>query len=136
MLLDDISDLLSTGGITTPIYKGHIPALAGNAAIGLFETGGMNTIQTMSTGPGAASTIERPRIQLVFRDLDGSVAMGVATVAFNLVDGLRERVINGVRYLWAQAVQSPFYFDTDANDRTWVAFNLDIVKALSTSTST
>lgn len=136
MFLDDLSDLLSTGGITTAIYKGHIPALAGNAAIGLFETGGMSSIQTMSTGPGAASTVERPRLQVVARDLDASVAMAVATQAYTLLDGMRERVINGVRYLWAQAVQPPFFLDLDANGRTTIAFNVDVLKALSTSTST
>lgn len=136
MFLDDLADFLSSGGITTPIYKGHLPALAGNAALVLYETGGLNTVQTMSSGPGAASTIERPRAQIVARDLDGSVAFALASNAFNLLDGMRERVINGVRYLWAQAVQSPFYLDTDQNARTLIAFNIDVFKALSTSTST
>ena len=136
MLLDDLSDLLSTGGLTTAIYKDHIPALAGDAAIGLFETGGMSSLQTMSTGPGAASTIERPRVQIIVRHRDASVAMAVATQAYTLIDGLRERAINGVRYLWAQAVQSPFYLDTDENNRILIAFNVDVLKALSTSTST
>ncbi len=136
MLLDDVSDLLSTGGVTRAIYKGHTPAQAADANVTLFETGGMATVQTMSTGPGAASTIERPRVQIVCRDKDYAVARTVAGICFNLVDGLRERSINGTRYLWMAAVQSPFYLDTDGNGRTRIAFNVDVMKTLSTSTST
>lgn len=135
-LLDDVSDLLSTGGITRTIYKGHTPALAGDSVITLYETGGMATLKTMAIGPGAANTVERPRVQVVCRDGDYSVARTVAGICFNLLDGLPARVINGTPYLWAAAVQSPFLLDTDLNDRSRVAFNVDFMKALSTSTST
>lgn len=136
MLLDDVKDLLSTGGMTRPIYLGRTPALAADSTVSLFETGGMSTLKTMSTGPGAASTVERPRVQIVCRDSDYAVARTLAGICFNLVDGLRERTINGTRYLWMAAVQSPFYLDTDANARTRIAFNVDVMKTLSTSTST
>lgn len=136
MFLDDLSDLLTTGGITRPIFKGHTPALAADSVITLYETGGMGAVHVMSTGPGAASTVERPRAQIVCRDADYSVARIVAGICFNLVDGLRARAINGTQYLWMAAVQSPFYLDTDNNGRSRIAFNIDVMKALSTSTST
>ena len=49
MLLDDISDLLSTGGVTTTIYKGFMPEQPSDAFV-LTETGGQGPIHAMSTG--------------------------------------------------------------------------------------
>lgn len=138
MLLDDVADLLSTGGVggvgTTSdwsIFKGKLPD-APEKAVAVYETGGLPSVHAMSTGPGnAAATL--PRIQVLVRSPAYSTGRQKAHDAFRLLDGLRERTINGVRYLWIAAVQTePFPIGRDENDRPLIACNYDVVKEMST----
>lgn len=89
----------------------------------------------MSTGPGNAR-VERPRIQVVVRGDGYAATRAKANNIFRSLDGFRTRTINGTTYHWMQAVQSPFQMEPDANNRVRIGFNLDIMKALSTSSST
>lgn len=136
MLLDDIADLLSTGGISGTVYKGWMPD-AGTTAVAVYETGGQRSVHAMGAEPGQA-VVERPRVQVVTRAAgdDYQTARNAANNAFRLLDGVRERTINGTRYLWICAVQSPFLMGRDANQRVLIAANFDVMKVLSTSTST
>ena len=54
------------------------------------------------------------------------------TDAWKALEGFPDRVVNNTRYLYAEAVQSPFMLGRDENNRVLLAFNLDVVKALST----
>jgi hypothetical protein len=133
MLLDDIADLLSTGGagtVGTNIWKGANFGTA-DPSIAVLQTGGISSIHTMVSGPGQAA-VERPRVQVVVRSASEEVALRRAQVAFKLLDGVRERTINGIRYLWMEAVSPPTSLDRDENNRVHVTFNVDIQRGPST----
>ena len=138
MLLDDISDYLTSqggSGIGT-IYKGFMPD-APDEVVAIYETGGLPPERAMTSAVGQV-VVERPRVQVVARAqaYDYQIARTRVHNAYVLLEGFVERAINGTTYKWAAAVQSPFPMGRDANERVMVACNFDIVKALSTSTST
>jgi hypothetical protein len=131
MLLEDLSDYLSSGGIATPIYKGLAPE-SPEAVVVLYETGGLAPTHSMNAAAGQA-VVENPRVQVVCRagQYDYSAARTSADAVFKLLDGLPRRSINGVEYLWGAAVQSPFLMGRDESGRVLVACNYQIVKRLS-----
>ena len=50
-----------------------------------------------------------------------------------MLHNVGNRTVNGVRYLWVSAVQSPFLMGRDENNRPLIAVNFDVMKALSTA---
>ncbi len=133
MLLDDLGDLLSTGGIGTVgstsdygIFLGRMPD-APDKAVSIIETGGIAPYRRM-TGTAGDVVAERPRVQVVVRSDQYSTGREKANDAWKLLESLPERTINGTRYLYAEAVQSVFVIGRDENDRVLLGFNLDIVK--------
>ena len=138
MLSDDIGDYLSSGGIGTVgstaswgIYLGKQPDFP-DKCVTVYEYGGAFSLHAMSSGPGRA-VAERPRVQVVVRSNSYSTGRTKANEVFRLLDGLRERTINGVTYKWAAAIQSPFLMRRDENDRALIAANYEIWKAISTA---
>ncbi len=129
-VLSDIADVLSSGGITTPIFKGTLPSTPDDL-IGLFETGGPSPVHAMSSLPGRALA-EMPHVQLVVRDTRPDDAKKTAQDCFRLLDGLG-RVINGVLYGGIFALQPPFYFRLDETARVLYAVNFECTKALASS---
>lgn len=127
-LLDDLSDILSTGGITRPIFKIQLPAQAADSAVLLSPLGGQATIQTMAASASNNHAVEQPTVRVTCRDKDYSVASAVAHIAFRLVDGFRATTVNGVPYLWMAARSSPRSLGTDNNARSVVGFDLDIMR--------
>ena len=121
MLLDDLSDLLTTGGITDTIYKGYM-AEKPDDAFSLIETGGMAPIHAMSSGPGNAQ-LEVPGFQLVRRSSSYATARDGIQAAFDLLDGLSERTINSTRYSYVEATQSPFSLGRDESQRSLLVVN-------------
>lgn len=132
MLLDDLADYLSSGGIASPIYKGVMPE-GTDAAVAIYETGGTAPVHAMNPAAGMA-VVERPSVQVVCRAAadDYEAARTKAHAIFKLLDGLPTRSINGVEYKWGSARQSPFLFGRDEAGRVLIACNYDIVKELST----
>ena len=140
MLVTDLGDLLATGGAGTVgstaawgIYLGRMPE-SPDRCITVYETGGVSSLHTMSTGPGNA-VLERPRAQVVVRAPEGNYSTGREKIqeVVRLLDGLRPRMINTTQYYWAASVQSPFVLDRDANERIRFVVNFDVAKALSTA---
>ncbi len=84
-VLTDFATVLSSGGITTPIFKGTMPSTPDDL-IGLFETGGPPPIHAMSSQPGMALA-EQPHVQLVVRDTRPDDAKKTAQDCFRLLDG-------------------------------------------------
>lgn len=134
MLLDDIADYLSSGGIGTvgtDIFKGYMPGPpAVDAVVAIYETGGTAPIRAMSPGPGTTVVVQRPRIQVVCRAATDAylTARTKAKSVYDLIEGLPTREINGVAYKWGAAVQEPFVMGRDESGRVLVACNYDIVK--------
>ena len=133
MLVNDIADILSTGGLGTVGTNIWIGAQFGSAdpSFAVIPTGGMASVHTMQSGPGMAA-IEQPRVQIVVRSANEQTAMRKAQQAFKLLDGFRERTVNGVRYMWMEAVQPPFALERDENNRYHMTFNVDIKRGPST----
>lgn len=143
MFLDDLGDLVSSGlpgtvSLGTNLFLGSMPALAQDRAILISETGGLGPIHTMAPSVGSCQIVQRPRAQVWCR---GAVegyqgARQDAENVFRVLNGVRDRTINGTHYLWITAVQDPFALPPDENLRPAVAFNLDVLRSPSTSTST
>jgi hypothetical protein len=130
VLLDDISDLLSTGGVTTTIYKGFMPEQPNDAFI-LTETAGLGPIHAMSTGPGQAK-LEVAGLQVIRRSQSYSTARSGMQSVMDLLDGLTERTINATRYSYVSAQQVPFSLGRDDAERTMLSVNFLAWKDLST----
>lgn len=130
MVLDDLADVLSSGGITTTIIKSLLPSTP-DALIALFETGGPAPIHGMARGPGTA-LVERPHVQLLSRDLRADGARKTAQDADRLLDAL-DRTINGKRYLSVSALQAPFFLNQDEAGRKVYAVNYEILRVPATS---
>ncbi len=138
MLLDDLGDLLSSAGVGTVgstgdygIFKGFMPAEP-DKAIAIHETGGVEPYRKMHSTTGDV-VAERPRVQVMVRSTLYSTGRQKIQDAWNALEGLGGRTINSTRYLYAEAVQSPFLIGRDENSREMFAFNLDVVKELSTA---
>ena len=140
MLLDDITDYLSSSGVGTvgdTIFKGLLPSNAPEVCVIVYETGGVQPIRAMSSAVGSV-VVERPRIQVVCRagEYDYAIARSKAQQIYALLEGFSERTINNVTYKYIAAVQSPFLMSRDKDRRPAVVCNYDVMKTLSTSTST
>src|SRR5687768_15382891 len=124
MLLDDIADYLTSqggSGVGT-VYAGGFPPTALDNAVAVYEYPGMASVHHMNSEPGQA-IVERPRVQVVARGASEAYqsARTRAHNVFVLLDGLRDRTINGTRYLWVAAIQPPFLLDADDNKRVRIA---------------
>ncbi|OHD24748.1 MAG: hypothetical protein A2Y38_06010 [Spirochaetes bacterium GWB1_59_5] len=134
MVLDDLADYISSGGVATTTYRGWMPEKP-DEAIQLVETGGMAPVPQMSGTTGVVVE-ERPSVQVVRRSPSYQRARVEMNVIFGLLQGLGGRTINGTDYKWVEAIQSPFVLGQDESGRTLMACNFRVFKALSTSTST
>lgn len=136
MLLDDLSDYLSSAGGYTPgtnLFIGTAPPKP-DTAVTIYETGGLGTVHAFNGSAGQA-VVEQPRVQVVSRAASYPTARANAQDAFLLLDGLPTRSINGVSYHWAEALQSPFLMGRDEDDRVLIAFNVQIFKEMSTTST-
>lgn len=133
-LLDDLADLLSSGGVTATVYRGFMPEQPDDA-VQLVLTGGIAPARAMRSQPGQPVE-ERPGVQVVVRSPSLQRAVATSNFIWRLLDGLGDRDINGTRYYWVAARQSPFQLPRDGSQRSLMAFNIDVAKAVSTATST
>lgn len=129
LLVTDIDDYLTSGGVTTPaIFRGKQPT-SPDRVVTIYETGGLSPVHGMGASPGTA-LVEQPEIQVVARSDTYSTARSDADDCFGLLDGLYDRTINGTRYLYIEALHSPFMLDRDDQDRPRISCRYRIVKAL------
>lgn len=126
MLLDDIADMLSTGGMGT-VTKDYVPPEP-DTVVTVYGTGGVGPTYTMS----GTHVLEQPRVQVVCRAVSLQTAHQNAKSCYELLSGVKNRTINNVQYHWIQAVQEPFLLVRDQNARFAVACNYDIKKNRST----
>lgn len=121
MFLDDISDLLSTGGVTTQIYKSFMPEQPDNAFV-LTETAGRGPIHAFASSPGQAA-LEIAGLQVLRRSASYETARNGMETVMGLLDGLSERTINATRYSYIEATQVPFSLGRDDSERSMLAVN-------------
>lgn len=140
-LLDDMSDLLTTGGVTATIYKGFLPPQPDDAVL-ILDTGGFGPIRAMPGsagrgGVGAGLIVqERPTIQVTRRSASPQRARADINFIMRLLDGEGDRQINGTQYGLITALQSPASLPDDESGRKLMVCNFVVEKALTTSTST
>lgn len=126
MLLDDLADVLSTGGMGT-IYKDYMPTTP-DTVISIYGAGGQGPTHTMQ----APHILEEPRVQVMCRAESLQTAHQSARGVYGVLNGLRDRSINGVMYRWVTAIQEPFLIGRDQNARFTVACNYAVKKDRST----
>ena len=138
MILDDVMTYLASAsvGLTagTNMFAGTFPDSPDNACA-IYETGGKQPIHAMSGSPGNA-LVERPRIQVITRAVSYQSARQLAQNVFQAMDGLTNTTINSTSYLLVRAVNSPTAMGLDGSGRPRLVMNFDIMKKVSTSTST
>jgi hypothetical protein len=126
MLLDDLADHLSANGFGT-VYKDYFPPTPDTVTT-IYNTGGSAPVHVM----GGSVVLEQPRIKVVCRSANQLTAQQLAKGAYEVLDGMRDQVINGITYYWCQAVQEPFVMGRDQNARFVVACDFDVKKQRST----
>lgn len=138
MILDDIIYYLSGAaiGLTsgTNLFASVMPD-APDRACGVYEAGGYSPIHAMSGSAGSA-LVERPRVQVITRAGNYQAARQLAQNVFQSLDGLTNAVINNTNYLLLSAVASPAAMGLDSTGRHRIVINFDVIKKVSTSTST
>lgn len=126
MLLDDIADYLSTGGVAN-VFKDIAPD-SPDTVTSVYGTGGRPSTHTMV----APHVLEEPRVNVVCRAKDLQTAHQNAKTVYGLLNGVRNKTLNGVLYHWVVAVEEPKSLFRDQNARFAVACNYDIKKDRST----
>ena len=130
-LLDDVSDILTTGGLTAAtIVKSFVPSTPDDV-VAIFETGGPAPVHGMARGP-ASALLERPHVQILSRAGRADTAKKNIQDANRLLDGL-DLTINNVRYHGIYALQSPFFMERDNSGRVTYAVNFEVLKAPASS---
>jgi hypothetical protein len=139
MLLDDLADYLSSQGHGTVGTDIFLSAMPGDTASGtlvvLYENRRRlsDSRDGVESGAGAHGA---PRVQIVVRGDDYPVGAREGERHLALARRVPQRTINATTYFTVSAVQSPFQLGPDLNNRTKIACNYDVLKAVSTSSST
>ncbi len=125
-LADDLADLLTSGGLSSTVHVGELLPRP-NAAVVVVQTLGEPTLRSFD---GAVA--ERVRVQLLARSVGYPAAESLMSSAHGKLDGAKDRVLNGRRYYWIEAVQPPFYLGQDEEERSLFAANYTVVRSAST----
>lgn len=127
-MLEEISAYIQAAGIATAgtdLFLGEYPD-APDELIALIETEGPGPTYTMDrTGPSAVM----PRLQVLVRALDYPTARSRAQAIYDLLAGIVNTALSGVRYTSCTPVNSaPFFLERDANNRPIVVSNYQFDK--------
>ena len=137
MLLDDIDDLLTTGGMTDTFYKAWMPEQPDDC-ICLYETDGLGVIEAMSSGPGTnplenpAAQMEIAGLQVIGRGSSFQTLRLSMQEVYTTLNGVQERTINSTRYSYITATQVPSSVGRDDSGRSMSAQHFLLFKTLST----
>lgn len=142
-LLDDIAGFIDgqstaltlLSGTQGNLSKGELPdsGPAPDTMVALYETGGLPTLSSWSTGEQDDRQFTRHRFQVLSRSTSYPTAHDNATVVFGLLDGIARRLptSTGLAYGRIDAVQPPFDIGKDGNERHLVSTNYDAWRAVS-----
>lgn len=141
MLVDAICTFLQTQGIGTfggssgNLFAHSLPDTP-DIATAIYATGGQQTEQVSGGGAGGA-VLEYPTIQIVCRSAKrAEVATAVqdaynkAYTIYQTLDGAGGLTLGGISYQFIRAMQQPYSFRVDGNDRMSFACNYRISKRL------
>ena len=138
MVLDSLASALQAAGVgvlASTLFKDGLPTdppLSDPQALvtGLVEVPGMAPVHVHDQ---QQASYEQPMVQVLVRGAPyGSEAARLkAQDAFDALDGLANVDLSGVRYLWVQAMESPFKLRTDEQHRPIFLFRVRVAKAVS-----
>lgn len=115
------------GTLGTNLFTGLMPDTP-DACVALLEYPGGAGIYTFGSG---GTIIENPRIQVIARGTTYPGAQSSIHSVYTALDGLVEQVLSGTLYHLITAVQPPFGFPLDLNNRYVLACNFSIQKSVS-----
>lgn len=139
MLLDDVATYLDAQSTALALRKGTAGNLAKaqsldsaalpNTCVVLYETAGSAGAHTWSTG-GSSVAYESPRLQVISRSTSYVTARTNAQTVYTTLDQFSGYLptSTGTRYLSIDAIQAPYAYGRDDNDRFLVTTNYAIRK--------
>lgn len=130
-MLQEVGTYLAANGIGavgTVIYLGFLPTTP-DACCALYHSGGQAPVRAMRSGPGQAPAV-RPRLQVVCRDteFEYQAADTLAKSIGDLLDGLGDVTLSGVKYFWIGAVADRGLMGRDDAGRVQIVQNFDVIK--------
>jgi hypothetical protein len=128
---DDLRDILSTGGIAaTKVFAGELPAVP-HEAVGVIQTLGLGSLHTFGSSVGAPP-LENLRMQVMVRSSGYAAAETLMTSIHMLLDGLRNKGMNGHTYKWIEGAGTPYFLGLDDENRPLFACNYTVKRSAST----
>lgn len=133
MLLDEIAEYIDTnstafalGGTTANLGKGQMHDTQPDTFVGLFHSPGATPARAYSTGVIVERVYEQPILQVMSRSTSIATALANAYLIYDMIDGLSNTTMSGVRFLAIRALQSPGYIGHDDNRRILVSTNYNV----------
>ena len=128
MTLDELQGVLTDAGVT-PVYLGQMPDTP-DTACALLEYGGRAPSYTFGT---RGIDTEYPRLQVLCRGEanDYLAARELAETAYATLAAVANESIDSTHYQAVTPLQPPFLLKRDERDRVYVAFNVEVAKAVS-----
>ncbi len=123
MLLTDLAQLVvdnSLGVLGTDLFRSRLPEEPDDC-VAILEFEGTTPSFVQNT---AEVNRENPRAQIQVRSPQYQTARTKADSIWALLAAVSNDVLGSTRYLRVRALNSPFKFDHDANERTVIAFDV------------
>ncbi len=130
MILDELATYLAANSTLTvggTLGKARMTDTQPDTVGVLYESGGLSTVYTFSTG--SAVEYQRPTVQFLSRSTSYVTARQAAETVYQLLDGLSNTTMTGVRYKSVKAIQQPFTVGVDDSDRYLVSVNFQCERA-------
>ena len=137
MILEELCTLLQTAGIGTSgstLFKHALPAegpVVANAPpqVALIEIGGLAPVRTLDV---PKNRYEQPVVSIMTRGAPHGyqAARQKAQDAWEVLDGIANQTLSGVRYLWIEALRSPSWIRDDDLGRPLIGFDIRVARAL------
>jgi len=132
-----VSFVTGVGGRTagTNLFYGEFKEMYPDDCAIIRETGGIAPEPNLGEGttPGKGIRLQFPSCQIVCRgvrdDYDGPRA--VALALYTKLTSVLNQSIGGIYYVSVDPIQEPFLMRTDETFRSYIAFNVHVIKELS-----
>ena len=136
MILDAIAAHLAAAGLGltegTNLFKSILPD-SPDACVAIFETPGRASTKAF----GTTIQFENARFQILARSSRESLVSGAYSTARSLadsiyvkLDGAGNLTLSGIKYLYIEALQTPFQLERDENHRAIICCNYETQKAV------
>ena len=121
----ELAEFLEDAGICTvgtDFFVGELPAGVVNGGVITMYPGAIGDLVLNTIG---GWTIERPRLQVKFRNTTETTAISKANAAARALSAIANQSIEGVRYRAVTVLQTPGILERDASNRPVYGFNIE-----------